>query len=154
MADQKQLEILKQGVEAWNNWRAANPDAKVHLTGADLTKAYLAKADLDGAYLTEANLWAAGLRGANLAGAILVNAKLAHADLRGANLSEADLMVADLSGANFTESLIGGTTFGSNDLSDSIGLERVKHAFSSSMGMNTILNSKGKLPIEFLRVVV
>ena len=46
MANERQLEILKSGVEAWNRWREANPGAKVDLTGGDLGKMDLREAQL------------------------------------------------------------------------------------------------------------
>lgn len=36
MANQEQLAILKQGVDAWNKWRAANLDVDIDLIEADL----------------------------------------------------------------------------------------------------------------------
>jgi hypothetical protein len=32
----EQLELLKQGVEAWNGWRNAHPDERVDLSGLGL----------------------------------------------------------------------------------------------------------------------
>jgi len=55
------LEILKRGVEAWNAWRAENPDVEPELGGADLRDAALAGANLVNAHLG----------GADLAGTIL-----------------------------------------------------------------------------------
>src|SRR4051794_3806461 len=72
MADQTQLRILKEGVDAWNAWRQQAAATLIDLSGADLTKANL------------------------------ISANLTEADLTKANLSEADLAWADLSGANLT----------------------------------------------------
>ena len=36
MADGEHLGILKQGVAAWNKWRASNPEFRPNLTAADL----------------------------------------------------------------------------------------------------------------------
>ncbi len=44
MANEEHLKILKQGVEAWNEWREKNPQII-----PDLSKANLSKADLPGA---------------------------------------------------------------------------------------------------------
>jgi hypothetical protein len=41
MANEEHLAQLKQGVEAWNQWRAVNHDIRVDLTGADLRGANL-----------------------------------------------------------------------------------------------------------------
>ena len=49
VADQEQLEILRQGVEVWNKWRKENPDV-----GIDLNWANLSGADLFGVNLSSA----------------------------------------------------------------------------------------------------
>ncbi len=41
MADEEQLSILKQGVEAWNRWREENPKVRPELRQADLKQADL-----------------------------------------------------------------------------------------------------------------
>ncbi len=91
MANPEHLEILKQGVEAWNPWRKQNPETKPDLSAADLVQGDLAFANLRGADLTGANLADADLTGANL-----VQADLPQADLELANLHEAKLREADL----------------------------------------------------------
>jgi Pentapeptide repeats (8 copies) len=122
MANQKQLDILTQGVEAWNQWRKEYPDIQPDLSFADLSRADLRGADLSradlrgatleratllratlvGANLMSANLILANLSGANLEGATLVGAELAEATLVDANLSGADLSLTTLSGANLS----------------------------------------------------
>jgi len=83
---------------------------------------------------------------ANLSDARLRKADLSHACLRGADLSRASLEGADLTGAS-----VGYTSFGDNDLSDVKGLETVQHQGPSTIGINTIYKSRGKIPPEFLR---
>jgi hypothetical protein len=156
MADEKQFEILKQGVDVWNNWRSKNLDVKIqlneaHLPGANLREANLLGADLRGANLNSADLWGANLPGADLWGADLTEvdltgANLTEADLSGANLNSADLRKTIFSGAHF-----GGTIIGNTDLSDSIGLEKTNHMGPSIIGADTIRKSNGKIPVEFLR---
>ena len=128
MANQEHLDILKQGVEVWNQWRKAHPDILqpdlqgadlsqayfmyahlegahlryVHLEGAHLSGAYLEKADLSGAHLEKANLIEAHLEGANLSNANLNSTFLDGANLSGANLSGSFLEKVDLSGANLS----------------------------------------------------
>jgi hypothetical protein len=107
MADEKQLEILKQGVAAWNEWRLSETDFGDNLYAANLSGANLREADLSGANLSRADLSRAGLYCANLRSANLVSANLSRADLRevdlvSANLSAAELYAADLSGANLS----------------------------------------------------
>ena len=96
MANEEQLTVLKQGVEAWNASRANHAGTDVDLSGASLRALNLTGADLAGV----------DLRGADLRGTILTEASLAGACLQGANLFKAvldgaDLKEADLSGAQF-----------------------------------------------------
>jgi hypothetical protein len=103
MANKEQLRILKQGVDAWNNWRAKTPDTDIDLTEANLIGANLSEVDFSNANLRGANLIRVILSGANLSGATLQGAGLRQADLRGANLIRANLRTflsrANLSGA-------------------------------------------------------
>jgi len=75
MPSQAHLDILRQGVEVWNQWRNEHAARQLDLSGADLYRA--------------------DLRGADLKGADLSLAILSEADLSQANLRE-DVMVADL----------------------------------------------------------
>ena len=105
--DPKHLSILREGVEAWNEWRKGNPKLVPGLNGTDLRRgsfreANLSRTDLSGANLSEADLRQANLREANLSGADLSKADLRRANLCEADLSGADLSQADLVGANLT----------------------------------------------------
>src|SRR6266700_1079952 len=97
MADQQQLDLLRQGVTDWHAWRTQHPDIQPDLSGADLSGA-----DLSGADLGKANLSVADLSVADLGKADLSGADLSRAHLRYAHLSKADLSEADLSGANLS----------------------------------------------------
>ncbi len=101
MADEKQLEILRQGPDAWNAWRSKNPTVEINLSGADLREANLFAADL-----SEANLHAANLSQANLSAADLSGADLGAANLHVANLSLANLHTADLSAAHLHAAIL------------------------------------------------
>jgi uncharacterized protein YjbI with pentapeptide repeats len=105
MADQEQLEILKQGVNAWNEWRRNNPGKQPDLNCAQLSGYDLSGADLRGANLVNADLTDAKLTNANLVNANLTDANLTTANLHGANLSS-----ADLTGANFPCADLGAAT--------------------------------------------
>ena len=168
MANEAQLAILDQGVDAWNEWRdthlGPNPDLRgadlsgralhrIHFRDVDLREAILGKADLRGAGLGGAKLDKADLRGTDLRGANLRGASLAGADLRGADLTETRLCEATLVGANFSEATVGQTEFGDLDLSSALGLETVKHWAGSTLGIDTLFRSKGNIPDTFLRGV-
>src|SRR5271157_4181593 len=131
MANPEHLEILKQGVEQWNKWRKEHRDITPGLNMADLRKARLIGADL-----SEANLIRVDLSGAYLS----------EADLRWANLRNADLNRADFTGA-----AAWWTEFADVDLSVAKGLETIQHGGPSSIGIDTIYKSRGKIPEVFLR---
>lgn len=194
MAKDEHLEILRSGVEAWNQWRKENPDVKpdlsatnefedtglfefedtgplefegtdlrgAHLRGAhlsdallggtDFSDAHLRRADLSRTYLSGAILCSADLSDANLVGAILVGATLNLADLRDADLSSADLSGSHLWRANLSRARLGGAhlrgaemseaSLCDVDLSEIEGLDSVRHHGPSTIGIDTLYQSK------------
>ena len=108
---------------------------------ADLRQANLSRADLRDVLLRGADFREADLRRAGLSGTDLL-----RADLRGADLSEADLRGADLSGG-----IVGGTVFGAVNLSVAKGLESMMHVGPSTIGIDTVYASQGRIPEVFLR---
>jgi len=56
MANQEQLDILKQGVQAWNEWREKNSSVQIDLREADLRQAHLIRVNLSRVDLFGANL--------------------------------------------------------------------------------------------------
>jgi len=150
--------------------RGANLDAAnlrdANFYGMDLHEMELRGANLRGANLRNANLRGANLRNANLRGANLHDADLCNANLRDADFRDADLCNANLSnadltraifedaflpGANFSNTKIGLTVFGKIDLSEVKGLDTVTHVGPSTIGIDTIYQSKGNIPEAFLR---
>ena len=65
MANQEQLRILKQGVEAWNEYRKSHRHININLGGANLKGQNLSGADLSEADIRRTNFTDANLRGAN-----------------------------------------------------------------------------------------
>ncbi len=128
----------------------ANLDG-ANLSGANLSGANLNLASLDGANLSEADLSEADLSNAYFFGADLSGADLSNADLTETALDSANLREANLSGANFHQASVGWTYFGDVDLSEVRGLETVEHEGPSSIGIDTIYRSQGKIPNNFLR---
>jgi len=125
MANEEHLEILKQGVKVWNEWRDRNrffwhgiPDLEesnlegLNLEGADLSSAHFDAANLTGANLTGAKLKLANFKGASLKGANLSatdltkTSNLKKADLRGVNFSRANLSQVDLFDANLSNAIL------------------------------------------------
>lgn len=168
--------ILGRGQEAWNDWRSQNPDIRPSLRKVDLSYSNLA-----GYNLTEVNLVGANLEGVDLMEAVLCEANLGLAnlilaDLSGANLRRANLFMtqflgsklpgADLTGAilvstsmvnsnvydvNFHDSTMATCNFGNLDLSQARGLSGVVHWGPSTIGIDTLYRSRGRIPVEFLR---
>jgi hypothetical protein len=219
MANPEHLEILKQGVDRWNEWREKYRGAPklrgshlammdlsganlrdtdlhgaelekadlsadlsgadlgasdlrdallrranlrhtslkdTHASGADFRRANLSGADLGGGQLDNANFGEADLRQAQLAkaylrGASFRAANLRGTDFRGADLQNANLHWADLTGTNFGLAQTGSTIFANIDLSQAIGLETIQHRYPSTIGIDTIYKSGGKIPEVFLR---
>lgn len=93
MVKRVHLEILKQGVEEWNQWRKDKrhrPNlSKANLSGATLYDANLSKANLSGATLYDANPSKANLSGVNFSHANLTRIQALGADLAGATLTGA-----------------------------------------------------------------
>src|SRR6266516_2294568 len=156
MANQEQLDLLKQGVKVWNEWRAMNEKEEgqidlsgIDLSGTDLARANLRVANLNCANLTQAHLAQANLRGAELPQANLFGADLTRANLTSANLFEVNLSYANLTQANLRGATIGVTVFGNIDLSTVKGLDSIRHWSPSIIGIDTILLSKGNIPDVF-----
>lgn len=113
MANKEHLAILKQGVEAWNQWRQENPAIKPNLRAANLSEMNLAGIDLHHSNLSRSNLTAA-----NLAGARLYRANLRGANFRGANLSEVDFLGVDFQGVDLQKANLKGAILKLSYLSD------------------------------------
>ena len=141
-----------------------------NMRGADLRGADLSGADLDRAVLSDADLSGANLTNANLQRTSLIGARLAGANFTGANFSGADLVRSDLTGAvladcdlfqtriwgcgvtgvDLTGAALGYTVLQDCDLRGVIGLELVRHDAPSSIGVDTVYRSGGRLPASFL----
>src|SRR5262249_47727539 len=87
----------------------------------------------------------------DLSGADLRRARLTEADLSGAFLTGADLRRAHLSGADLHSAKCKGTSFGDVDLSEVKGLKSIEHLAPSTVGVDTLVRSRGRIPAAFLR---
>jgi uncharacterized protein YjbI with pentapeptide repeats len=142
MANQNHLDILSQGVTAWNRWREENPSveepdlsetnlageelngvnlSQARLMGANLNGAKLSRANLDGAvlelaHLNRADLSESTLIKARLPGAMLQHANLSYADMREAVFEQADLFRANLFRANLKGARLPGVILRNSDL--------------------------------------
>jgi len=109
MVNQDNLDLIRVGVGAWNQWRQENIGLRPDLRGANLSGQNLSGADLRGANLRGANLKWSDLRGANLRGANLSYANLSWSTLSRTDFSCANLMSADFTGANLSGANLSGT---------------------------------------------
>jgi uncharacterized protein YjbI with pentapeptide repeats len=176
MANKKQVDVLKKGVRAWNEWRINSRydgnTALIDLSGANLsgldlssvdifTHLELFHANLTGADLTRANLGGASLVNSDLTGANLHGARLGGANLWGVYLDDAcltgtllydtDFTEASMNRTDFSGSTMDGTIFGNVDLSNIIGLESVACEGPCRIDIATIYLSEGRIPDIFLR---
>ncbi len=149
------LEILRSGIKGIAEWnrRRETGEGIPSLRGADLHYLVLKQANLEVVNLSRANLMKADLEGCNLRGANLSRANLQAANLRWAQLTGVNLRGALLKNAILHQSLIGHAVLGDIDLSSVKGLESVHHKFPSTLGIDSIILSKGKIPHDFLRGV-
>lgn len=126
MANREHVERLKQGVEVWNRWREESLEVMPDLHEADLSRADLSGANRGRAELLGVYLWNAGLR----------KADLREANLRGANLKDATCLE---------------TIFANVDLGETKNLDSIDHRGPSTIGIDTLFNSRGNIPEAFLR---
>jgi len=163
-ADLREANLIEANLREAKLGRADLREA--NLREASLGEAKLSRADLrttnvSGANLREANLREADLLGADLSEANLNNAdlhcadlrvtKLCSADLRGASLVGANLNFAHLDGADLAGAFCLGTVFAGLDLCQVHGLEQFCHRGPSTVGVDTLARSRGRIPEPFLR---
>jgi uncharacterized protein YjbI with pentapeptide repeats len=122
MAGDEEIAMLNRGAVAWNEWRRANPDRAVDLSGASLVWAtssampVLREIDLSGADLNRIYHQAADRDYPDEWGPDLSGAKLRHASARGAHLFNSRLRGADLRDSDFSEAVLFGVDFAGADL--------------------------------------
>ena len=135
MANQEHLNIFRQGVSVWNEWRRENYNLKADLSYTDLSyidfsntsilSADMSHADLSEANLTEANFLSVDLsnstfqnanfikvvfsKSMNLAGYSSVEMQIFGSDPTKYNLSNTDLRYTIFKKANFSEVNFSGT---------------------------------------------
>jgi hypothetical protein len=151
MANPRHLAKLLQGVDAWNKWRKGK-----EMEAVDLSQLNLSKRDFSGANFNFANLFGSICIQTNFRGADFHNANLQLMMAAGADFSRAELFGANLSyiglnGANFSGACFGGSTIVGVNLGIVDGLDSAHHKVPSSIGVDTIYMSKGKIPESFLR---
>lgn len=150
MANEKHIELLKQGVKAWNKWREQNPEIRPDLSESDLSSV-----NLQGINFARTDLEFSTLIATNLVQAELTRADFSRADLQQVNFSGAALIETKLNGANlrnanFESAHLFDTVFSDTDLTFAKNLESCIHHGPSIIDHRTIARS-GKLPFLFLK---
>ena len=126
------------------------------LRGADLSYADLSYADLDGADLSGSDLTAtdfswATLTNANLRGATLTATSMMMTNLTGADLRGARIVKCSMDSTILHRAMAGGTLFSNCDLRSVIGLESMLHGAPSTISLDTLARSGGRIPRLFLQ---
>ena len=138
MANEEHLAILKEGVDAWNQWRAGSSEINPEFSHAALGGANLSGANLSGANISDADFSWANLPTANLSNSNLAGVNLFGANLSGATLLGTNLSGTHLDGAQIDDSRWGFTSLADIDLSTASGLESAVHYYPSSVGVDTL----------------
>jgi hypothetical protein len=118
---------IQRKIEAHRLWRSTyfSRGERADFTGCDLRDADLHNCDLSGA-------------------------RFRSADLRGAYLVDAIFHGNNLHGANLAGAVMFDTVLRRVDLSETHGLDQVVHHGPSTVGIDTILRSRGRIPPQFL----
>lgn len=124
---------------------------RTDLVKVDLCETFLTKADFRWAYLIGTDLRQADLTQADLRWAHLSESNLSEASLINANLIKASIIKSNLHHCNLKGALLAWTHFGDVDLSLTKELYAAQHYGPSSIGIDTIMRSDGKIPETFLR---
>jgi hypothetical protein len=179
MANPDHVAKLKEGAEAWNEWRDSTdvePDLrnanlsrrefigyrfeKVRLDSATIhdvrfVNCYFAKGSFHGAFAADAIFEESYVESCDFGGATLTGARFAFTIAREANFADVDLSWAyfdtcDLERANFGKARLSRTTFSNVSLRSVDGLDSVVKGLPISVGLETFFNSGG-LPSSLLQ---
>ena len=116
--------------------------------GATLNETVFAHADLTGALLigaaaAKADFAEATLQSARLGSAVISGGTLRNADLTNANLVNTFLKSVEMIGCQLGYPRMRNTVLADLDLTNVIGLDQVDHGGGSSIGLDTLIRSRG-----------
>ena len=156
MNDEHYRILTEGGVEEWNRWREENPGVTPDLYRAQFTRMDLTEANLKNAFLDGADLTGANLANADLSKSTLRNANLTWCTLYKANLTKCTLFNTfindvELTATNFSNSAFRMTNLIDLDLRKPLGLESTVHLGPSTIGIDTIYRSQGRISRTFLK---
>ena len=153
MADLIHVKKLREGVVAWNKWRKEHSEITPDLGDTDVQALHknLAQIDFRHTNLDGANLHDTSLRSARLDDASFHRAILSRANLRNAVLHNTCFRETNLEQTNFYQARLLDTLFLDVDISKATNIEYAFHLGPSTIGIDTIQRSKGKISDTFLR---
>ncbi len=158
MANPEHVKKLKEGREAWNEWRrksGGDPDlSDVYLVGESLAYYDLEGADFSAAKLLGIDFSSSRCGEASFDRAAIVEtifnyAELNRATFRSASVGLSTFVSCDLDETDFTDARLTGCTFSSVSLRTARGLTAARSE-GNSIGIDTFFKSGG-LPEFFLR---
>lgn len=117
-----------------------------NLNYANLAGSNLWYSEITESIIEHASFERANLNSTSFQGSSLDYSDFTHADLAFTNFNDASLQGVNLAGAKLV-----GTIFGNNDLTQVQGLDDIWHAGPSTIGINTIYKSAGRISETFLR---
>ena len=117
VANKKHIQILDQGLKAWNEWRDNHPYIIPDLSKTKISGYAVSNLNFQGANLGQVDFTGANLAEANLEKANLKQADLSAVDLQGARMAFANLVRADLQDANFVSTILDYAHLNQADLS-------------------------------------
>jgi uncharacterized protein YjbI with pentapeptide repeats len=141
--------MLYKGNLSKSNFRYAD-FRRANLSRADLSETDFSYSNFDRAYLRTSNLSRSNFSNADFSRANLGRTNLIGANLSGSDLFGVDFSDADLDDANLSYARVGWTRFGNNDLSNVKGLDTVIHNGPSTVGVDTLYKSGGRIADAFL----
>lgn len=166
MANHEHIDILKQGVKVWNEWRSDNPAIEpdlqethqislllpgINLEQTNLCRSYFHSTDFTNANFDGANLLYAEWAGIDLRNASFKNSFLKNFQLTGSSLDDSVLSRSDLTGAQifstgmrnvlFDYCVLLFANFGSGDMSGA-DLTEAQMGWTS-LGGNNLNTAKG-----------
>lgn len=119
--------------------------------GANLNGSKFDRANLSAACLSQADCSGAIFREADMKGIVAVGTKFSNVDFTACTFYYAIFANCLVENANFEAARFGETTFAKLDLARAIGLAYARHDAPSSLGLDTLYESRGEIPEAFLR---
>jgi len=164
-------DLFYKGSDAWNDWRKKFPHINPSFAGLYLDEMdFSPEFNLTGVNFHTCHLKAVSFFGTNLERAIFSEAFLSRVRFQHCNMKWVDFRKSQISnsifwssnlewvdftgsfmpGSDFTSAILGKTIFGSIDLTQCKGLANVTCLAPCVVGIDTVLLSRGSIPIGFL----